>query len=119
MPLQSRLPSLTFRQCNVLDYLFSTDEKLPSDSPIWIDTDDNRNSFSPRQMLQWVKRLGFGLERLGIKPGDVCMIFTPNHIYVPAAYLGFVGSLAAFSGANPANTVHGMLAQKVVLRFSD
>jgi hypothetical protein len=35
------------------------------------------------------------------------MIFTPNHIFVPVAYLGIVSAGAAFSGANPAYTVLG------------
>ena len=35
------------------------------------------------------------------------MIFTPNHIFVPVAYLGVVGAGYAFSGANPVYTVAG------------
>lgn len=33
------------------------------------------------------------------------MIYTPNHIFVPVAYLGIVGSCRAFSAANPIYTV--------------
>jgi acyl-CoA synthetase (AMP-forming)/AMP-acid ligase II len=51
--------------------------------------------------------LAFGLERIGLKKGDVVMIYTPNHIFVPVAYLGIVGAGYAFSGANPVYTLPG------------
>lgn len=55
--------------------------------------------------MLWIKRLALGLDRLGVKHGEVVMIYTPNHIFVPAAYLGIVGSSRAFSGANPIYTL--------------
>lgn len=39
------------------------------------------------------------------------MIFTPNHIFVPVAYLGIAGNGYAFSGANPIYTVPEMVHQ--------
>jgi 4-coumarate--CoA ligase len=42
------------------------------------------------------------------------MILTPNHIFVPVAYLGIVGSKRIFSGANPAYTVSGTLFQVLI-----
>jgi len=44
------------------------------------------------------------LNKLGVESNDVVMIVTPNHIFVPIAYLGTVGSGRIFSGANPAYT---------------
>ncbi|KAK0262445.1 hypothetical protein LTS09_003156 [Friedmanniomyces endolithicus] len=41
----------------------------------------------------------------GIKHGDIVMIYTPNTIFVPVAYLGIVGSSRAFSAANPIYTI--------------
>jgi hypothetical protein len=58
-------------------------------------------------MLNWVKRLAIGLNRLGIKDQEAVMILTPNHIFVPAAYLGIVGSRRVFSAGNPIYTVPG------------
>jgi 4-coumarate--CoA ligase len=60
-------------------------------------------------MLLWVKRLALGLKNQGLAPGDVAMIFTPNHIYVPVAYLAIVGAGSIFSGSNPAYTAAGEL----------
>lgn len=62
-------------------------------------------------MLQWVKRLCLGLDRLGISRGDVCLIYSPNHVFIPCAYLGIVGSGRAFSAVNPIYTVPEVVHQ--------
>jgi 4-coumarate--CoA ligase len=106
MVMRSELPDLDIPQTNILDYLFPSNTEI-SDKPLWIDAANTSYSLSPRAALQWIKRLGFGMQRLGIQRDDVCMIFSPNHIYVPVAYLGFVGYGASFSGMNPNYTVQG------------
>ena len=106
MVFQSPFPSLDLPQCDVLSYLFPANT-APSDKPIWIDAQQPERNLSPKQLLGWVRQLGCGLDRLGIREGEVVMIFTPNHIFVPVAYLGIVGSRRVFSGANPAYTVQG------------
>lgn len=60
-------------------------------------------------MLRWIKKLAIGLDKVRCEPGQVAMIYTPNHIFVPAAYMGIVGSGRVFSGANPAYTESGMM----------
>lgn len=62
-------------------------------------------------MLSWVKRVIIGLDKLGLQKGDVCMIHTPNHVLVPAAYLGIVGGARCFSAANPIYTVEEIVHQ--------
>jgi acyl-CoA synthetase (AMP-forming)/AMP-acid ligase II len=106
MPFTSPFPDLQIPKVNILTYLFPTG-KTPSAKPLWIDSKDLSISLSPSQLLRWVKRLAFGLERIGLKKGDVVMIYTPNHIFVPVAYLGIVGAGYAFSGANPVYTLPG------------
>jgi 4-coumarate--CoA ligase len=107
MPLRSPYRDLEIPETNLLDYLYPTSQ-IPSCKPVWIDAEEPSINLSPKQSLLWVRRLGFGLQKLGIRPGrDVCMIFTPNHVFVPVAYLGIVSAGAAFSGANPAYTVLG------------
>ncbi|KAJ5681833.1 uncharacterized protein N7477_001773 [Penicillium maclennaniae] len=101
---KSVFPSLEIPRTNILSYLYPTNQTV-SDNPIWIDAQNPANSLSPRQMLSWVRRLGFGLDRLGVKKGEVVMIITPNHIFVPVAYQGIVGSGRIFSGVNPTYTV--------------
>jgi 4-coumarate--CoA ligase len=99
---------LKIPETNILTYLFPSDNKQqPLEEAIWIDSKDVRRKLSPSEALHWIKRLSFGLERLGMEQGDVAMIYTPNHIFVPVAYLGIVGAGFIFSGANPAYTVTG------------
>ncbi|KAF2748393.1 acetyl-CoA synthetase-like protein [Sporormia fimetaria CBS 119925] len=110
MPFSSPFPNLDIPKCNLLEYLFPAGQ-TPSNTPIWIDAKDPDHYLTPRTLLQWAKRLALGLDRLGSKPGEVVMIHTPNHIFVPVAYLGTVGSKRVFSGANPAYTVSEMVHQ--------
>ncbi|CBF82169.1 acyl--CoA ligase [Aspergillus nidulans FGSC A4] len=103
MVYRSTFPHLEIPKSNILSYLYPPNQTV-SDQPIWIDASNPNNSLSPRQMLTWVRRLGYGLDRLGIRKGEVVIILTPNHIFVPVAYQGIVGSGRVFSGANPTYT---------------
>ena len=106
MVYKSPYPLLDIPETNILTYLFPPGQDV-LDEDIWIDSKDPSRRLSPKGALGWVKRLAFGLERLGLKKGDVAMILTPNHIFVPVAYLGIVGAGLVFSGANPSYTVPG------------
>ncbi|KAH7066150.1 hypothetical protein BKA63DRAFT_546765 [Paraphoma chrysanthemicola] len=110
MPFSSPFPALSIPKCNLLEYLFPTGS-TPTDTPIWIDSQNTDHHLTPRTLLQWTKRLALGLDRVGSKPGEVVLILTPNHIFVPVAYLGIVGSKRIFSGANPAYTVSELIHQ--------
>ena len=94
----------------MLDYLFPEGQSL-SNEPVWHDAVDPQRNLSPRQLLQWVKRVCLGLDRLGIGKGEVCMLYSPNHLFIPVAYLGIVGSVRAFSAANPIYTVPEVVHQ--------
>lgn len=104
MLLKSPYPSLDIPETNILSYLYPP-EQTPSDKPIWIDAQNYNHNLSPRQALKWIKRLGLVIQELGVSRGEAVMIFTPNHIFVPVAYLGITGAGRIFSGANPTYTV--------------
>lgn len=110
MSYKSIYPPLDIPKTNLLSYLYPSNQTV-SDKPIWIDSKNPANSLSPRQLLLWVRRLGYGLDNLGIGRNEVVMIFTPNHIFVPVAYQGIVGSCRVFSGANPTYTVPEIVHQ--------
>ncbi|SMR50038.1 unnamed protein product [Zymoseptoria tritici ST99CH_3D1] len=110
MIFSSHIPDIDIPKCNVLSYLFPKNEPVSSE-PIWIDAADPSINVSPQQMLIWIKRVIIGLDKLGLKKGDVCMIHTPNHVLVPAAYLGIVGGTRCFSAANPIYTVEEIVHQ--------
>lgn len=108
MPFKSLYQDLDIQQANLLDFAFPT-ETTPSNEPLWIDAANPSHSLSQAEALQWIRRLGFGLNRAGIKQGEAVMIMTPNHIYVPPTYLGIVGAGYCFSAANPIYTVPGKI----------
>lgn len=108
MIYSSPFPDIPIRGSNLLDHLFGNNETVQSE-PLWYDSTDPSKNLSPAQLLGWVRRLGSGLERLGLRRGDVVMICSPNHILVPAAYLGTVGAGLIFNGVNPGSTEDGML----------
>jgi acyl-CoA synthetase (AMP-forming)/AMP-acid ligase II len=96
-------PHLQIPKCNLLTYLFPHGT-TPSDKPLWRNADNPSDSLSQAQMLSWVKRLAMGFDRLGVSEQEAVMVFTPNHLYVPVAYLAAVGSNRCFTGANPVYT---------------
>ncbi|RDW77741.1 acetyl-CoA synthetase-like protein [Coleophoma cylindrospora] len=110
MPYTSKHGPIDLPRVDILTYLFPPGE-TPSTKPLWIDSQEPEKNLSPAQLLRWVKRLAFGLERTGLKKGEVVMIYTPNHVFVPVAYLGIVGAGYAFSGANPIYTLPEMVHQ--------
>lgn len=106
MVIRSPYPDLNIPEQDVLTYLFDFEDSL-SESPLWINAASPDTYLSLRSGLQWIKRLATGLDSLGVNKGDVLMIVSPNHIFVPIAYLGAVGSGRIFSGANPMYTADG------------
>ena len=100
MPVSSPF-TLNIPASNLLDYVFPSNS-TPSDKPIWIDADDSSHSLSPRQALQWIRKLGAGLDKLGVPLGEPVMMFTRNHIFVPVFYYAVAGSGRVFTGCNTA-----------------
>ncbi|CAF9933856.1 MAG: hypothetical protein ALECFALPRED_005773 [Alectoria fallacina] len=103
MVIQSPYPDLKIPEQDILTYLFASEDSLP-ESPLWINAASPDTYLSLHSGLQWIKRLALGLDHLGVEKGNVLMIVSPNHIFVPVAYLGAVGSGRIFSGANPLYT---------------
>ena len=104
MVLQSRYFGIPIPGENLLSYLFGNGGGYSTDS-VWIDAQDDGKSLSLDSALVWIRRLALGLDRAGVKPGEIVMVISPNHILVPAAFLGIAAGGRIFSGANPASTV--------------
>lgn len=110
MVFKSDFPDLHIPKVNVLDFLFPKGEAI-SNQPVWHDAKNPKTNLSPKQLVHWVKRLSLGLDRLGVKRGEVCLIYSPNHIFIPVAYLGIVGGGRCFSAVNPIYTVNEVVHQ--------
>jgi len=66
-------------------------------------------------MYMLVKRLAVGFDKLQIPTNGAIMVFSPNHIFVPAVYLASAGSKRAFTGANPIYTANEVSYQMKIL----
>lgn len=92
---------------NALSYLFPNAEQA-SDNGLWIDPENPHESVSAAELLQWVKRVGVGFDGLGFKEGEVFLVYSPNHIFLPVIHLAIVATGRVFSGVNPAYTASGI-----------
>ncbi|KIW44432.1 uncharacterized protein PV06_02903 [Exophiala oligosperma] len=100
--VRSVFPDLPIPQTDVLSYALG--DNISKD-PIWIDAEDPSRALSLHDLRSWVRRLAISLKRHQLQHGDVVLVFTPNHIFVPVAYFGVTSYGAVFTGANPAYTV--------------
>ena len=100
-PFQIDIPAT-----DLLSFVFP-DGEGPSEEPIYINADDPSNSLSLARLQVWVKRVGLGLQRLGLKEGDVGMVFSSSHIFMPVIYFGLSGAGCIYTGCNPAYGVEG------------
>jgi 4-coumarate--CoA ligase len=122
MPTRSPHPSLKIPEKNLLSYLFLADDATAiCDKPIWIDASNPSVYLTQKTLLSTAKRLAVGIEKrscadgnLLAKPGEVVLIFSPNQIMIPAAYLGSVGSQRIFSGINAGLSVRGRFPSKPI-----
>ncbi|KFY37849.1 hypothetical protein V494_04618 [Pseudogymnoascus sp. VKM F-4513 (FW-928)] len=110
MPFKSVHPHISIPQTNLVEYLFPPNSE-PSNEPLYIDAQDPSNYLSEAQVLEWSKSFSSGLDNAGFHQGEVVMLFTPNHIFVPVAYLGIVGGGYTFSAANTAFTLRELVYQ--------
>lgn len=104
MPFKSKWEPLQIPKCNILSYLFPKGGDY-SEAPLWIDAANPSNNFSQLKALSLIRQFAVGLEKHGILPGQVIMVFTVNQIYVPPVYLAVAGSKRIFTGVNPNSTV--------------
>ncbi|KAL8975197.1 MAG: hypothetical protein Q9197_000589 [Variospora fuerteventurae] len=103
MPFHSPFRDLEIPRTNVLTYLFPR-AKSAKDTPLWIDSKNSEESIGATDLLQWTIRIGVGLDKLGINEGEVILVHSTNHVFLPVIYLAIIANRRIFSGANPAST---------------
>ncbi|KAL8688569.1 MAG: hypothetical protein Q9224_004850 [Gallowayella concinna] len=108
MPFRSPFPDVEIPKTNVFSYLFP-EYTAASTAPLWIDAKHTSENITTEELLQWVKRLGVGFDRLGIKKGDVILVHSPNHVFLPVIYLAIIATGRIFSGANPVYTAAALI----------
>lgn len=76
---------------------------------ILINATDESRTLNYRQLRYNVRHLIFGLQSVGIRPGDCVCVQSFNDIQYAILYLGIIGAGAIFLGLNPSYTTHEIL----------
>lgn len=100
---------------DLLTYLFPQDVESGVGKPLWISASDPSIFLDRKQALEWIRRMAVGLKKLQLKTGDVVLMISANHVFVPVAYLGSIAYGAVFSGLNPLASVNGNHRMKIMI----
>lgn len=98
--------------CSFQSYLFGKPgDELP-DTPIFLDADRPETHYlTLRTFRLWSQRLGAGLKKAGLQPGDRVLLFSGNNIFFPVVFLGVLMAGGIFTGANPSYTARELAYQ--------
>ncbi|KND90427.1 4-coumarate--CoA ligase-like 7 [Tolypocladium ophioglossoides CBS 100239] len=101
MPIASRwarpIPELSLQS-----YLFgSPTGPLPA-GKAFVDAGNPSRSLTFDEFRLYSKKIGRGLQALGVGPGDTVLLFSGNELFVPCLFLGAIMAGAVFTGASPA-----------------
>lgn len=81
------------------------DEPPVSDDTVqYIDADNEELKLTYGETRSMVKKIGYGLRQLGLKDGDVVLVFSPNQLLYPSTIYGVICAGGIFTGANPTYT---------------
>ncbi|KAK9158583.1 hypothetical protein Scep_005157 [Stephania cephalantha] len=88
---------------NMVSFLFRNSNSYPN-QPALIDADSDE-TLTFAQFKSTVAKLAHGFAQLGLKKGDVVLIFAPNSIQFPLCFFGVVAIGAIATTVNPLYTV--------------
>ncbi|KAK9124166.1 hypothetical protein Sjap_013768 [Stephania japonica] len=88
---------------SMVSFLFRNSNSYPN-HPALIDSDSNE-TLTFAQFKSTVAKLAHGFAQLGLKKGDVVLIFAPNSIQFPLCFFGVVAIGAIATTVNPLYTV--------------
>ena len=116
MPIHSRW-QIPLDVCSLPTFLFGApDSQLPtSHKPAFLDASRSETHFLTHQSFKtWSQRLGAGLQKAGLKPGDRVLLFSGNSIFFPVVFMGILVAGGIFTGANP-----GYVARELAYQLKD
>ncbi|PNY25941.1 4-coumarate-CoA ligase-like 7 [Tolypocladium capitatum] len=100
MPIASRwtcpLPELSLPS-----YLFGSPDGLLPQGKVFVDAGNPSRSLTFDQFRLYSKKIGLGLQKLGVGPGDTVALISGNELFVPCLFLGVVMAGAIFTGVSP------------------
>lgn len=87
--------------------IFSSGDAEQRARPQYFDAEHPERWFSLQQAEVLVKRLGMGLQKLGLQPNDKVLLFSTNSLYFPVLYWGVVAAGCVFTGCSPSASAAG------------
>ncbi|KAJ5825438.1 hypothetical protein N7474_002576 [Penicillium riverlandense] len=100
---RSPFPDVALLEVDLISYLFSNPYNVSRDHKVFIDAVSGR-FYTYDDVLHRTKSLASGLQQLGVQPGDVVAIMSPNSIDYPIMCYGIIGAGAIVSPSNAAYT---------------
>lgn len=101
MPIASRWTA-PIPELSLPSYLFgSPTGPLPA-GKAFVDAGNPSRALTFDEFRLYSKRIGLGLQKLGVRPGDTVLLFSGNELFVPCLFLGVIMAGAIFTGASPA-----------------
>lgn len=116
MPIHSRW-QLPLEVSSLPTFIFGKPDsplKTPS-TEAFIDADRPETHFLTHQTFKtWSQRLGAGLKKAGLQPGDRVLLFSGNNILYPVVFMGILMAGGVFTGTNP-----GYVARELAYQLKD
>ena len=102
MPIESKY-QIPLPSCSLATHIFGG-PNAPLSKTHRSFTDSTRpdtHYLTQNSLRSWAKRFAAGLKANGLKTGDRVLMFSPNQLFYPVAFMGVVMSGGIFTGANP------------------
>lgn len=111
MPVyRSSNADLELKEVDLVSLVYSNPWKADLDKPILIDA-SSKSSYSLRNVFSRTRSLANGLRQLGVKDGDVVVLYSQNSIEYPIICHAIIGLGAVVSPASAAMTTVELRAQ--------
>ncbi|KZT41665.1 AMP-binding enzyme [Sistotremastrum suecicum HHB10207 ss-3] len=106
MPIQSPRPTIKFPTIDILTWIFDDETSTYDRSkPLFVNASNPEEYLTKNYLKELTMKIGHGLRELaGVKPGDVVLCASPNHLLYPAVVFGTLCASAIFTGADPSHT---------------
>ena len=103
MVVKSPQGTIHIPKCHLATLIFkSPHHPLPTDRRCFIDaTKPETHYLTCHTFRLWAKRFAAGLRAAGLRTGDRVLLFSPNQLFYPVAFMGVIMAGGVFTGANP------------------
>jgi acyl-CoA synthetase (AMP-forming)/AMP-acid ligase II len=102
---------------DIPSWVFSAGTQDSRRQPQYFDADHPSHCFSLSQAELYVKQVALGLQRLGLRPNDKVLLFSPNKLYFPVLLWGVIAARCVFTAVSPSAQETGMYTPRHVVEY--